>query len=284
MMLKPLMRAVLGVLFLAFSIPAFAHTPEVFDPNVDQGQDFTTVPAGTGAEGISPMFVAFTDGTQGLNNQFWFGGASGLWIMSANYELTNKGQPFPSSGFMTPTSTCAAGFGYGTYHWAAQVGYAPAQTNQNPGANLILWNADGTWVNPAQGTQLSEVDALETWMNNVSGLGAPFQTMHFYAAGWPSNDGYMENFSVIYPPGTDYTSYHDYDVVWGPDSLTMYIDGIPEMGAPPGYTPLDYAHGGCNKTLGAQLAMQSKQALFLPTAQLLLQNAWWTASQVPPGL
>ncbi len=254
------------------ALPAFAYTPQTFDASKDTGQDFTTVPANTpynSAAGINQKIWSNIWG-----NHFYFAGSSGLWITSS------AAGGWPTSGMMQVPTSCAAGFGYGDFHWRAAIG----DKNQGPGANMIMWPADNDpgWPGIERNSDsnlIGEVDVFET---NYGSNGTTYSTFHFYNGSVGGHDG-----QIIHSPDTyltgDMTAMHDYDEVWGPGSLVLKIDGVVQMSAPPSQVRPDYAHGGCNYTLGGQMAMQATGYDHTPDDWVEIAAMWWSATDQSAG-
>jgi hypothetical protein len=181
---------------------------------------------------------------------------------------------------MQQDNSCSAGFGYGDFHWRAAI----ASASQGPGENMIMWPADGdgAWPGVIKGSDdnhIGEVDISET---NYARNGTSFATFHFYNASVSGHNGQIMHLPITFPVG-DMTSMHDYDEVWGPGSLVLKVDGVVQMTAPPTQVRADYAHGGCNYTLGAQMAMQATSYDVTPTVGLYLANMWWSATDGSAG-
>ena len=271
--------AALGSLGLvSAAIPAAAYQPQVFDPSHDIGQDFTAVPANT-----APL------GSGGMNrnvwhNIFWSGSAPQLQFTgSTGLLITSQASlNWPSTGFMTLDNSCSAGFGFGDFHWRSAIGSA----KMGPGANEIMWPADGdpAWPGIIKGSDdnhISEVDVLET---NYGSNGTEYSTFHFYNGAAAYHSGQMVHNPISFPAGSgDMTAMHDYDVVWGPGSLVVKVDGVVQMSAPPTQVRNDYAHGGCNYTIGAQEAMQATSLDKTPSVALQIANIWWSPTDGSAG-
>jgi hypothetical protein len=149
---------------------------------------------------------------------------------------------------------------------------------------MIMWPADGdpAWPGVIKGTDdnhIGEVDVSET---NYARNGTAFATFHFYSATAGGHNGQIMHLPITFPTG-DMTSMHDYDEVWGPGSLVLKVDGVVQMSAPPTQVRADYAHGGCNYTLGAQMAMQATGYDVTPSVGLYLANMWWSATDGSAG-
>lgn len=250
------------------------YTTQVFNASVDTGQDFTTVPVNTSwnaSNGINQQLWnnIFSYGGTNPGPQFWFSGSTGLWISSS------QSLGWPSTGMMQQPSGCAAGFGYGDFHWRS----AEGQSAAGPGSNQIMWPADNDpgWPGIIKGStdnHIGEVDVSEV---NYASNDTLFSTFHFYDATASGNNGQIMHVPVTFPAGTgDMTAMHDFDVIWGPGSLVIKADGVVQMSAPTTQVRPDYAHGGCNYTLGAQMAMQATGYDKTPDNWIEIANMWWS--------
>eukprot|EP01121_Diplochlamys_sp_Union-15-3_P020288 TRINITY_DN788_c0_g1_i1.p1 TRINITY_DN788_c0_g1~~TRINITY_DN788_c0_g1_i1.p1 ORF type:complete len:270 (+),score=43.94 TRINITY_DN788_c0_g1_i1:73-882(+) len=222
------------------------------------GQDFTT------SSWFNTSVWTNVFNTNNGNN-FWFSKTKewGLLISS------NQQAGWPQSGFMqTYSSDCSTGFGYGVYHFTAAI--PSSNEKQGYGINLILWNADGSWIDAKNGNTISEVDILEA--NDNQG----FSTLHYYDANSGNHNGQL--FHAVLDPTTgknlDLTQWHDYDFLWEDGLMALYIDSHLLYSISGEQVPKDKAHGGCNKTFGAQVVIQVTLEP-LPTVQLMLQEMWF---------
>jgi hypothetical protein len=251
-----------------------SYTPQVFNPSIDTGQDFTTVPVNTAwnaSNGINQTVWnnIFSYGGTNPGPQFWFSGSTGLWISSSS------SLGWPNTGMMQQDTTCSAGFGYGDFHWRS----AEGQSAAGPGSNQIMWPADGDpgWPGIIKGStdnHIGEVDVSEV---NYASNDTLFSTFHFYDANASGNDGTIMHVPDTFPTGSgDMTAMHDFDEIWGAGSLVLKIDGVVQMSAPTAQVRADYAHGGCNYTLGAQMAMQATGYDKTPDDWIEIANMWWS--------
>jgi len=265
--------ALASLCLLAAALPAAAYTPQVFDTSKDTGQDFTAVPANTA-----------WNASNGINRKVW----NNIWGSQLSFSGPSKGllvsssaaAKWPNTGMMQATTSCSAGFGYGDFHWRAAI----ASANQGPGENMIMWPADGdgAWpgiIKNSDDNHISEVDVSET---NYARNGTSFATFHYYNANTAGHNGQIMHLPITFPVG-NMTSMHDYDEIWGPGSLVLKVDGVVQMTAPPTQVRADYAHGGCNYTLGAQMAMQATGYDVTPAVGLYLANMWWSATDGSAG-
>ncbi len=269
---QSLLATIAGAALVCAAVPAAAYTPQVYDSTKDVGQDFTKVPANTAWNASNGINQKIWNNIWG--NQFYFAGSSGLWITSA----ASKG--WPTTGMLQLPSSCSAGEGYGNFHYRAAMG----SPNQGPGANLVLWPADNDpgWpgiIKNSDDNHIGEIDVVETGYgsNDVA-----YSTFHFYNGAVSGHNGSITHAPDSFLTG-DMTSMHDYDVVWGPGSLVIKIDGVVQMSAPPTQVRPDFAHGGCNVSLGAQMAMQATAYDHTPTDWIEIQNMWWSASDGSAG-
>ena len=263
------------ILFTATTaIAQSAYTPQTFDASIDTGQDFTAVPmntAWTAQNGINQSVWnnIFSYGGSNPGPQFYFAGSSGLWITSSS------SLGWPSTGMMQQDTTCSAGFGYGDFHWRS----AEGQSNAGPGSNQIMWPADGDpgWPGIIAGStdnHIGEVDVSEV---NYGSNDTLYATLHYYDANASGNNGEIMQNPLTYPAGSgDMTAMHDYDVIWGAGSLVIKVDGVAQLTAPSDQVRADYAHGGCNYTLGAQMAMQATSYDLTPDDWIEIANMWWS--------
>ncbi len=199
----------------------------------------------------------------GYANQFSFG--NGCLTLSA-YE-----QPYwQGVAIMQRATGPSAGEGYGLYQFT---GYANA--GQGAGINFIMWRADNQWLDSATPNKATEIDILETW----DGTRTAESVVHYYSAGWSGGDG-----MVIHPFPLDMTKPHTYAMDWERGSLTYYVDGK-QIYQDTTHVPLDYADGGCNEVMGAQITGE-KALVTTPTVQLHIidinYSAPKSASSPPP--
>lgn len=258
-----------------------SFTPAVFDPTTMKGQDFTT----TTAIDKTVWDNVFSQVASGVNAGLYMSNSKdGLWITStgsANSSTQKNGATlqynWPQSGLQNSESGKSAGHGYGTFHIRARSG----QKTQGAGVNGIMWRSDGVWLAENLGNQYTEIDMFEAWSSN----GTSVSTLHSWDPSAPLNYGVRngQNFNnLTFPSGTDNTTMRDYDMVWKPGSLAFYIDGVLQYNKTGSQVPLDYAHGDCNRTLGAQVVIQTGTQT-LNTIQLFVANMWWSPSTVAPG-
>ena len=274
----------LTVLTLAFLVLAAtaataqsAYTPQVYNSSTDTGQDFTLVPMNTAwnaSNGINQKIwnnIFWNGGTNNPGPQFYFAGSTGLWIAS------KSALGWPNTGMMQQDTTCSAGFGYGDFHWRS----AQGQTAAGPGSNQIMWPADGDpgWPGIIKGSSDNHIGEVDVSEVNYAQNDTMFSTFHYFDPNAPYNNGQIQHVPITYPTGSgDMTAMHDYDVIWGPGSLVIKADGIVQMTAPTGQVRADFAHGGCNYTLGAQMAMQATSHDSAPDDWIEIANMWWSAT------
>lgn len=221
------------------------------------GQDFTTT-----TEFNRTVWTNVFDTDGGYH--FWFSKTTDIGLMIAS----SADLKWPQVGFMQTFSTdCTTGFGYGVFHFTASIPASNAK--QGFGINLALWNSDGSWVIAKNNNTISEVDILE------ANVGDGFSTLHYYDPKAPYNDGYKA--WDVKDPQTgqtlNLTQWHNYDFLWLDGVMALYIDNHLLYNITGEQVPKDTAHGGCDKTLGAQVVIQVAYEP-LPTIQLLLQNMW----------
>ena len=203
----------------------------------------------------------------GNPNQYWFtGGKAGLLIsgsQDANWNAVGIEQ--------APTGK-SAGEGYGLYSFT---GYA-GQAGQGVGIALLLWPSDNVWLPSSKPGQASEIDILESWDGTKNG----YSTIHFYQPGSDNNG------QSIHQIKFDPTVQHTYALDWEGGSLTYYVDGQ-EIYQDTTHVPLDFAHGGVNETMGAEVVNEASYQT-TPTVQLYIQDISYatrnvTAAAPPPA-
>ena len=171
----------------------------------------------------------------GYANQFSFAGGA--------LTLTGYEKPYwQGVAIMQRATGPSAGEGYGLYQFT---GYGNA--GQGAGINFILWPADNQWLNPNQPNKASEIDILESWDGTKTGE----SVIHYYSTGWPDDDG-----QSYHPFSVDLTKPQTYALDWERGSLTYYVDGK-EIYQDTTHVPLDYADGGVNEVIGAQITGES---------------------------
>ncbi|WP_353068388.1 hypothetical protein RBB75_13500 [Tunturibacter empetritectus] len=252
------------------------YTPQVFNAATDTGQDFTTVPVNTAwnaSNGINQTVwnhIFWDGGTNNPGPQFYFAGSTGLWITSSS------ALGWPNTGMMQEDTVCSAGFGYGDFHWRS----AEGQSAAGPGSNQIMWPADGDpgWPGIIKGSSDNHIGEVDISEVNYASNDTLFSTFHYFDANASGNNGQIMNVPDTFPAGSgDMTAMHDFDAIWGPGSLVIKIDGVVQMSAPTAQVRADYAHGGCNYTLGAQMAMQATGYDKTPDNWIEIANMWWSA-------
>ena len=175
-------------------------------------------------------------------NKLW----SDNWGYSTEYSFADgaltltslASQYYYPVGFMQATPAKSAGEGYGLYQFS---GYG--DPGQGKGICFIMWRADNAWLDPADPGKATEMDILESWDGSKTGE----STLHWYDAAAASDDGYR-----TYQLSIDPTKLHTYAMDWQRGSLTYYVDGQ-EIYQDTANVPLDYADGGCNEVMGAQV-------------------------------
>ena len=200
----------IAVLFLALglSAPALAYYPETLPSNADGFQDFTT--------STGPRTSLWTNIYQNYNvgTSYSDTAATGLQISMHDplyYPGENSSYPYGTGiGFeQTTSSACNTGFGAGRFHYRAYL----STSGQGGGANLILWDADGSWGQTpawADGVPIvDEWDVLETEIGN--GVQTGVINVHHGATNLVSNP-FVTN-AIGATTGTLNTP-SDYDVDW----------------------------------------------------------------------
>ncbi len=123
-----------------------------------------------------------------------------------------------------------------------------------------MWPADGDpgWPGIIKGSSDNHIGEVDVSEVNYASNDTLFSTFHFFDPNASGNNGQIQLVPITFPAGSgDMADMHDFDVIWGPGSLLIKVDGVVQLSAPAGQVRADFAHGGCNYTLGAQMAMQA---------------------------
>ena len=177
-----------------------------------------------------------------LNGSIW----NDSWGNPDQYSFGNGALTLTSSaadnwqpvGFMQAPIGKSAGEGYGLYQFT---GYANA--GQGTGIAFIMWRADNKALDASSPGSATELDILESWDGTKSGE----STVHYYDSTQKNSDGNKSHdFSI------DLTKTHTYAMDWERGSLTYYVDGE-QIYQDTLHSPLDYADGGSNEVMGAEL-------------------------------
>ena len=190
----------------------------------------------------------------GNADQFSFGGGA-LTLTSTAADNWND------VGFMQAPTGKSAGEGYGLYQFT---GYANA--GQGVGICFIMWRADNVLLDPSSPNVATEIDILESWDGTQTGE----STIHYYNAGVAGDDGQEFNSFKI-----NLTQVHTYAMDWERGSLTFYVDGQ-EIYQDTTHAPLDYADGGSNEVMGAEL-LNEPSLVTTPTVQLHITQMEYSA-------
>ena len=188
----------------------------------------------------------------GNPNQYWFTGTSAGLLLSGS-----SAAGWNPVGIEQLNTSKSGGEGYGLYSFT---GYA-GQAGQGVGICFLLWPADNVWLPSNKPGQASEIDILESWDGTKNG----YSTLHYYQAGSNNNGQEIHQISNI-----DLTKSHTYSMDWEAGSLTYYVDGV-EIYQNTSHVPLDYAHGGVNETMGAEVVNEASYQT-TSTVQLYVQD------------
>ena len=188
----------------------------------------------------------------GNPNQYWFTGTSAGLLLSGSAATG-----WNPVGIEQLNTSKSGGEGYGLYSFT---GYA-GQAGQGVGICFLLWPADNVWLPSNKPGQASEIDILESWDGTKNG----YSTLHYYQAGSNNNGQEIHQISNI-----DLTKSHTYAMNWEAGSLTYYVDGV-EIYQNTSHVPLDYAHGGVNETMGAEVVNEASYQT-TSTVQLYVQD------------
>jgi len=196
---------------------------------------------------LSNYRVVFSDdfaNDTSLNSELWsdsWGYASQYSFSGGALTLTSyASEDYYPVAIMQNAVGKSAGEGYGLYQFT---GYLNA--NQGKGIDFLLWRADNQFLDASQPYIATEIDVLESWDGTHTGE----STLHWYDPSWPNDSAYQVR---SYPNNLDLTQPHTYAVDWERGSLTFYIDGN-EIYQNTADVPKDYADGGSNEVMGAQV-------------------------------
>ncbi len=247
-----------GIGMLTLAAPAAAYTPQVFNPATATGQNF-----------VASSHFDTSVWTHQYGNGYWFpnNGTDPLLLSMSNSTST----PWINTAIMENPNDCSKGFGYGDFHWRA--GIPAGNATQEPGVNLILWRMDNKWITASLGNIVTEDDIMEAWSKNGTGDA----TLHYYNTAASPNGQSISGVGVV-------TGLHDYDELWYAGTMTLKVDGIVVRTLSGSQVPTDYAHGGCNYSLGAQVIKPNGYTMSgLPSVQLQLANMWWSPTDGSGG-
>ncbi len=188
----------------------------------------------------------------GNPNQYWFTGTSAGLLLSGSAAAG-----WNPVGIEQLNTSKSGGEGYGLYSFT---GYA-GQAGQGVGICFLLWPADNVWLPSNKPYQASEMDILESWDGTKNG----YSTLHYYQPGSNNNGQAIHQISNI-----DLTKSHTYALNWEAGSLTYYVDGV-QIYQDTTHVPLDYAHGGVNETMGAEVVNEASYQT-TSTVQLYVQD------------
>ena len=190
----------------------------------------------------------------GNPDQFSFGGGALTLTTSAAENWNN-------CGFMQAPVGKSAGEGYGLYQFT---GWANA--GQGTGICFIMWRADNLQLDASTPKAATEIDILESWDKTQTGE----STIHYYQPGVSGNNGQSFNSFKI-----DLTQVHTYAMDWERGCLTFYVDGQ-QIYQDTTHAPLDYADGGSNEVMGAEL-VNARSVVSTPTVQLHITQMEYSA-------
>ncbi len=187
----------------------------------------------------------------------------------ANGALTltsTAAEGWPTVGFMQAPVGKSAGEGYGLYQFT---GYANA--GQGIGIAFLMWRADNVQVDPNSPGAATEIDILESWDGSKTGQ----STVHYYVANTaltPNHDNDGQTYNQL---NINVAQSHTYAMDWERGSLTFYVDGT-EIYQDTANAPLDYADGGSNEVMGAELVNMTSYVT-TPTVQLHITSMSYSA-------
>jgi len=174
----------------------------------------------------------------GNPNQYWFSGANGLLIAG------HKSQGWNAVGIEQAPTGPSAGEGYGLYSFTGKA----SVVGQGVGICFVMWRADNVWLDKAHPGLLTELDMLESWDGTKTGQA----TDHYY------NTATSQNGQLFHSVGNvDLNQFHTYSMDWENSSLTYYVDGRRMFQITGSSVPADFAHGGVNYTMGAEVVNEA---------------------------
>ncbi len=187
----------------------------------------------------------------------------------ANGALTltsTQAAGWPTVGFMQAPVGKSAGEGYGLYQFT---GYANA--GQGIGIAFLMWRADNLQIDPNAPNAATEIDILESWDGTRTGQ----STVHYYlgnTALTPNHDNDGQTYNQL---NINVAQSHTYAMDWERGSLTFYVDGT-QIYQDTVNAPLDYADGGSNEVMGAELVNMTS-LVTTPTVQLHITSMSYSA-------
>ena len=164
----------------------------------------------------------------------------------ANGALTltsTAAEGWPTVGFMQAPVGKSAGEGYGLYQFT---GYANA--GQGIGIAFLMWRADNLQIDPSSPGAATEIDILESWDGTKTGQ----STVHYYLGNTALTPNHNNDGQIYNQLNINLTQSHTYAMDWERGSLTFYVDGT-QIYQDTVNAPLDYADGGSNEVMGAEL-------------------------------
>ncbi len=211
------------------------------------------------------VFVDLFAQDKSLNGALWgvsYGNADQFTFSNGGLTLTGSAaEGWNPVGFLQAPTGKSAGEGYGLFQFTGYV-----NPGQGIGVGFVMWRADNMLVDPTTPDKATEIDILESWDKSKTGE----STIHFYNSGWAADNGQEYNSFKI-----DLTVPHTYAMDWERGSLTFYVDGN-EIYQDTVHAPLDYADGGSNEVMGAEI-VNEKSLVTTPTVQLHITEMEYSA-------
>ena len=206
-----------------------------------------------------------------LNSSLWsakFGNPDQFSFGNGALTLTATGPNWNPVGFLQLDNSKSAGEGYGLYQFS---GYLNA--HQDKGIAFLLWRADDTYLDASTPNAATEIDVLESWDGGAHG----YSTLHY----WQPNGNNNGQTNTQLPSSIDVSRLHTYAMDWERGSLTLYVDGK-EIYQNTTNVPLDYADGGSNEVMGAEILGETPGKT--ETVQLHITEMSYSApvSNLPP--
>ena len=204
-----------------------------------------------------------------LNHSIWsiqYGNANQFSFGNGALTLTGMAsENWNPVGFLQLDNGKSAGEGYGLYQFT---GYTNA--GQGAGICFLMWRADNANLDPSTPNAATEIDILESW--DGQGTNHGYSTLHYYTTtgGWVNDNG--QTYETL---PVNVTQIHTYAMDWERGSLTFYIDGK-EVYQNTANVPLDYADGGSNEVMGAEVEGETAYVT-TPTVQLHITDMSYSA-------
>lgn len=108
--------------------------------------------------------------------------------------------------------------------WVGEYGYYECRMKVPPGRGM--WPA--FWLNPQDGRWPPEIDVMEIVNNGRDTTRNSFHNVHGGKQDPPADiTTVLDKYSSYRPPFDYADGYHTFSVLWTPDTVTHYVDGVP---------------------------------------------------------